>query len=297
MRLLVTGSAGQVGHALAALARQRRIDVRAYDRAALDVTDADAVDHAVAGAAGSGPLAVVNCAAYTAVDRAESEPEASFAVNRDGAAHLAAACDRHGAALVHVSTDYVFDGRRDEPYHEGDPVNPLSVYGESKWAGEEAVRQRLERHAIVRTAWVFSARGRNFVRTIARLLRERDEVRVVADQTGHPTWAGHLAEGLLTIGSGLASGGATGTFHLAGTPPTSWYGLAQAVLQEVRLPASRQRPTLLPISTEAYPTAARRPRCVLLSMERVRKHYISQDVEWAGGLPHALRSIPTYVDE
>ena len=203
MRLLVTGSNGQVGHAIAALARQRQMDVRAFDRSGLDITDAKAVEAAVADASGAEPLVVLNAAAYTAVDRAESEPEAAFAVNRDGPRYLAEACERHGAVLVHFSTDYVFDGMKGAPYLEGDAPNPLNVYGESKWAGEEAVRQRLERHAVIRTAWVFSARGSNFVRTMWRLAHEREVLRVVADQTGHPTWAGHLAEAALVIAGSL----------------------------------------------------------------------------------------------
>lgn len=271
--------------------------MRAFSRADLDITDADAVDRAVAEASGEGrPLAVVNAAAYTAVDRAESEPESAFAVNRDGAANVAAACERHDAALVHLSTDYVFDGTKGAPYDESDPANPLNVYGESKWAGEEAVRQRAPRHAVVRTAWVFSARGHNFARTMWRLAQEREEIRVVADQLGHPTWAGHLAEACLEIARGLASGGEGGTFHLAGAPPTSWHGLAESVVEAAREHVDVRTLRVLPISSAAYPTAAQRPAEVILSMERVCRQYRIAPLNWQEGVLRAVRAMPKETD-
>ena len=296
LRLLVTGAQGQVGRAVSALARGRGVDVRALTRSDLDVTDAHAVDLALASAVRgatpeAGPLAVLNCAAYTAVDRAESEPEAAFAVNREGAAHLAAACRTHGAALVHVSTDYVFDGVREAPYGPDDPVNPLGVYGESKWAGEEAVRGRLARHAIVRTAWVFSAHGKNFVRTMAGLVGARDEVRVVDDQTGHPTWAGHLAEGLVTVAERLASGGPAGTVHLAGDPAVTWHGLAAAVFAEASRARGVPPPRLVPVPTSAYPTAARRPRTVRLRVGRAREWYGVGGGDWREGVAAVVRDL------
>lgn len=166
---------------------------------------------------------------------------------------------------------------------EDDAVNPLNVYGASKWAGEEAVRQRLERHAIVRTAWVFSARGHNFARTMWRLAHERDEVRVVADQTGHPTWAGHFAEATLTIAARLASGGEAGTFHLAGAPATTWHGLAEAVVRAAE--ASGASPTrVLPIPSAEYPTPAARPPEVRLSMTRARGVFGVESLDWREGV-------------
>ncbi|MEL6616982.1 MAG: dTDP-4-dehydrorhamnose reductase [Bacteroidota bacterium] len=295
LHLLVTGAHGQVGHAVAALARQRQIPVCALSRADLDVTDAAAVDRAIAEAASGArgePLAVIHAAAYTAVDRAESEPVAAFAVNRDGAAHVAAACENHGASMVHLSTDYVFDGEKGAPYVEEDPVNPLNVYGESKWAGEETVRQRLERHVIVRTAWVFSARGHNFARTMWRLAQEREEIRVVADQTGHPTWAGHLAEACLRIARGLASGGEGGTVHVAGDPATTWFELAEAVVEAARAHSEVRTLRVLPIPTAAYPTAAQRPREVLLSVETARSRYGIGPLNWREGVLRAIPAMP-----
>ncbi|OZC01954.1 dTDP-4-dehydrorhamnose reductase [Rubricoccus marinus] len=291
MRILVTGANGQVGHAVAALARQKQMDVRAFARADLDITDAQAVDRAVADASGAGPLALVNAAAYTAVDRAENDREAAFAVNRDGPAHLAEACARHGAALVHLSTDYVFDGAKGAPYTEDDAPAPLNVYGESKWAGEEAVRQRLERHAIVRTAWVFSARGHNFIRTMWRLAHEREELRVVADQTGHPTWAGHLAEAVVVLARGLASGGEAGTFHVAGTPSTSWYGLAEAVVAQARASGESAVASVQPIPSSEYPTPAARPPEVRLAMENVARAYGLGAFRWQDGVEAVAREL------
>jgi dTDP-4-dehydrorhamnose reductase len=145
------------------------------------------------------PDLVINCAAYTAVDRAENESDQAFAVNRDGAAHLARACNTLRVPLIHISTDYVFDGQADRPYREDDATRPLGVYGLSKWQGEEAVRRHLTEHLIVRTAWLFGVHGHNFVKTILRLAREREELSVVADQHGCPTWTGDLAEALVTM--------------------------------------------------------------------------------------------------
>ena len=291
LRLLIPGAHGQVGRALAALAAREGVPTVALSRADLDVTDPAAVDQAVAAqVAGEGPLVVVNAASYTAVDRAESEPAAAFAVNRDGPAHLARACRRHGAALVHLSTDYVFDGESDTPYAEADPAHPLAVYGASKWAGEEAVREALDAHAILRTAWVISARPGNFATTMARLARERDALRVVADQWGHPTPASSVAGAALALARRLGAGEAVGTVHLGGEPATTWHGLAEAIVAGMRERGVRVAERVEPIPTEAYPTAARRPRNGLLNLARARA--LGLDVpDWRGGLDTILDQI------
>ncbi|MDX1420980.1 MAG: dTDP-4-dehydrorhamnose reductase [Rubricoccaceae bacterium] len=269
MKLLVTGAGGMLGRALAEEAEG--VELVALDRAGLDVTDAEAVRRAVGQHA---PAAVVNAAAYTAVDRAEAEPERAFAVNRDGAAHLAVACAEAGLPLLHVSTDYVFDGAKGTPYQEGDAPNPLGVYGQSKWDGEEAVRAALDAHVIVRTAWLFGVHGQSFVKTILRLAGERETLRVVADQRGCPTAAADLAAALLRIAHAVTEdAGRWGTYHLAGHPPTTWHGLAEAVVEEAR----RWRPLAVqsvePIRTEDYPTAARRPSVVALDGGKVERAF------------------------
>ena len=262
MTILLTGAGGQVGREVARLAPALGVEVAAFDRAALDVTDADAVRRRVADAA---PDAVVNAAAYTAVDRAEAEPDLAFAVNRDGARHLAEAASERGVPVVHVSTDYVFDGTQGAPYEPGDPVAPLGVYGASKAAGEDAVRAATDRHVILRTAWVFSRYGGNFVATMLRLAGERDRLAVVADQWGHPTAAADVARACLAAARRAAEGLA-GTLHVAGTPLATWHDLAaETVRLGVGLGAVPRVP-VDPIPTSAYPTPAARPGRVELAM-------------------------------
>jgi len=283
-RLLVTGASGQLGRALVEAAEG--VALVALDRAALDVTDAGAVRRAVEAHA---PDVVVNAAAYTAVDRAEAEPERAFAVNRDGAANLASACAAAGVPLLHVSTDYVFDGAKGTPYVEDDAPNPLGVYGRSKWEGEEAVRARLERHVIVRTAWVFGAHGHNFVRTILRLAAERETLRVVADQRGCPTAADDLARALLGVARAVIEvPGRWGTYHYAGQPPTSWYGFAEAVVEEARMWRSLAVRDVVPIRTDEYPTAARRPAEVALDCARIEAAFGIAAAPWRPALARVV---------
>lgn len=289
MNILVTGANGQVGRELVRCGAEAGIDVVALARADLDITDREAVRRTVEQAA---PDAVVNAAAYTAVDRAESEPEAAFAVNRDGAAHCAAACADAGIPLVHISTDYVFDGTKGEPYTETDAPNPLGVYGASKWAGEEAVRDRLDAHVILRTSWVFSAHGSNFVKTMLRLSREREELRVVADQRGNPTAAADIARAALRIVQRAATreDASWGTFHFAGTPATTWHGLAEAVVAEARRHGPVRTQRVEPIPTSAYPTPARRPADARLDCARIAR-------EWGIGPPGWQEAVARVVAE
>jgi dTDP-4-dehydrorhamnose reductase len=277
MTALVVGAGGQVGRELVLRAPQGA-SVAAFDRAGLDVTDGAAVERAVAE---HRPALVLNAAAYTAVDRAEEEPGRAFAVNRDGAAHLAAACARHGAALLHLSTDYVFDGTKAGPYGEDDPASPLGVYGRSKWEGEEAIRRALDRHVIVRVAWVFGPHGRNFVKTMARLAAGREELRVVADQRGGPTPAPAIADALWHIARQIGSGReGWGTFHFCGAPATTWHGLAEAAIDAARAlgPVACER--VLPIATADYPTPAARPANSVLACDRIRGSWGVAQPDW-----------------
>lgn len=252
-RVLVTGARGQLGTEVA-LNCPVGIALTAVDRTQLDIGDESAVMRLVDDLR---PDAIVNCAAYTAVDRAESERDAAFRINRDGGRHLAQAAQRAGARLVHVSTDFVFDGRKSSPYLPDDPTQPLGVYGDSKLAGELAVRAATGDTAlIVRTGWVYSAHGNNFVKTMLRLMQEKPELRVVADQIGTPTSAASLARALWTL---LANNAPPGTYHYSDAGAASWYDLACAT-RELAAPRLRKTPApILPIRTQDYPTPARRP--------------------------------------
>jgi dTDP-4-dehydrorhamnose reductase len=228
MRLLVTGAAGMLGRDVVAAAGDAGHEVAALARADLDITDAAAVRSAVLAAT---PDAVINCAAFTDVDGAETAEQQATAVNGAGAGHLATAVDETGALLVHVSSDYVFDGRAQEPYPEDAPTGPEGAYGRSKLAGEHAVAAAGGRSAIVRSAWVFGPHGKNFVDTMRRLGAEREEIAVVDDQIGCPTYTGHLAAALVEI----AERGTTGVLHVAGGGRCSWFDLAEATFEETGL--------------------------------------------------------------
>jgi dTDP-4-dehydrorhamnose reductase len=252
MRLVVTGAAGMLGHRVVAAARDRGHEVVATDLPELDLTNLIAVRAFLDRHA---PDAVINCAAYTDVDGAEGDEARATRINRDTALHLATAAPY----LVHVSTDYVFAGDADRPYLESDPPAPRTAYGRSKLAGEEAVLAAGDGHAIVRTAWLFGEGGRNFVDTILRLGRERDELRVVVDQVGSPTWTGHLAPALVDV----AERRATGILHAAGSGECSWHALAIEALS--RAGASAR---VLAIPSEEYPLPAPRPAYSVLGTER-----------------------------
>jgi dTDP-4-dehydrorhamnose reductase len=228
MRLLVTGAAGMLGRDVVAAAGDAGHEALALARADLDITDAAAVRAAVLAAQ---PDAVINCAASTDVDGAESAEAQATAVNGTGAGHVAAAAAAAGALVVHVSSDYLFDGTATEPYTEDAPVAPVGAYGRSKLAGEHAIAATDARSAIVRTSWLFGPHGKNFVDTMRRLGAEREEIAVVDDQVGCPTYTGHLAPALVEI----AERGTTGILHVAGAGSCSWFELAQATFEETGL--------------------------------------------------------------
>ena len=245
-RVLVTGAGGMLGQDLLTALEGR--EVGALTRAQLDVTDPRAVEAAV-----EGHDVVVNCAAWTAVDDAESHEGAAFAVNATAAGILATACARNDAWLLHLSTDYVFDGAADRPYPESAPLAPRSAYGRTKAAGEWAVRAELpDRHWILRTAWLYGAHGPNFVRTMSRLEAERETVDVVDDQRGQPTWTRDLAARIVET---VESGAPPGTYHATNAGETTWYGLARAVFELLGADPDRVRPT----TSETYVRPAPRP--------------------------------------
>lgn len=286
MTILLTGAMGQVGYEVSS--RRGARELIALDRAGLDICNTSAVDAAMDRYR---PKLVINAAAYTAVDKAESEPERAFAINRDGTAALAAACARLGIPLFHLSTDYVFDGTREAPYPEDAPTAPLGVYGQSKWQGEEAVRNQLPQHLIIRVAWVFGTHGNNFVRTMLRLGAMRPELRVVDDQRGAPTYAGAIADTLLGLADRVLAGEGLpwGTYHYTGEPVTSWYHFANVIFDEaLALGSIPTRPQVSPIPSSEYPTPARRPANSALdgSLALERLHLTRQP--WIDGLREVL---------
>ena len=263
MKILLIGATGQVGTDLMrtlpelgpVLATARDASPASGIQMALDVTDTDAIDRVVSEYR---PQLVVNASAYTAVDRAESERELAFRVNRDAPAAMARACERTGATFVHYSTDYVFDGSASSPYVETSTQSPQGVYGASKAAGEEAILAAGCDALILRTAWVYALHGQNFLRTMLRLASERDEVRVVADQTGCPTPSWLIAE--MTTRMLRSPATSAGTYHLVTSGQTTWHGFAQAIFDEAAVRGMLARvPAVRAIATSDYPTPARRP--------------------------------------
>jgi dTDP-4-dehydrorhamnose reductase len=254
--LLLFGAGGQVGQDIIARGGASGIEVAARARAQADIADADAVEQALRQAR---PQIVVNAAAYTKVDKAESERDEAFRVNATGPGLIAAACAAVGIPLIHLSTDYVFDGTKTTPYVESDPTAPLGVYGASKLAGEEAVWTRHKKHLILRTSWVYGKFGANFLKTVLRLAGERDELRIVADQHGSPTSTADIADAILALTPRLLAGdGHWGTYHFTGDGETNWCQFADEILSR-REKWLGSRPKLTPITTAEYPTPARRP--------------------------------------
>jgi dTDP-4-dehydrorhamnose reductase len=277
--LLVIGRDGQLARSLAERAPLSGIRAEHVGRPQIDLADAASIEAAIS--ASAAPF-VVNTAAYTAVDQAEREPELAWRINASAPRVIASAAAARGARLVHISTDYVFDGRGQSPYAEADQTAPLNTYGRSKLAGEMEVRSAGVDHVIVRTAWVYSPFGRNFVKTMLTLAEARPQISVVADQIGSPTSALDLADGLLRMIKSWrsdASKGAGETFHLAGTGETSWAGFA-AELFEASRSAGGPGARVLPIPTRDYPTPAVRPANSRLSSEKFERTFGYRAPNW-----------------
>lgn len=267
--ILVTGGAGQVGTALRQLAPRFGVDIVAPGRDELDLASPPSIEAMLHGRDWG---AVINCAAYTAVDKAESEPDAAFAVNAVGPEMLALETFARGVRLLHVSTDYVFDGSKQGLYTEDDPVAPLGVYGASKEAGERGVRAANPDHIILRTAWVVSPWGHNFIKTMLRLGAERKQLRVVDDQRGCPTSAINIAETLLTIAT---KGGPAGTYHFVNAGEASWCELARFVLDRAGMDVEVEA-----IATEQYPTPAKRPANSRLATDKLQQSFGIRPRPW-----------------
>lgn len=284
MRILVTGKNGQLATALFEIgSTDPDMEVVALDRTALDVCDEESVEHAVAAVE---PDIVVNAAAYTAVDKAESEQELAFAANAAGPRLLAMATARRGIPIIHVSTDYVYNGEKSGPYVEDDPVAPASVYGASKLAGEVAVAEANPKHIILRTAWVYSATGHNFVKTMLRLAADRDQLNVVDDQHGNPSYAPHLAQAILRVVRRLLEDPGLepwGVYHLAGTGSTTWCGLAREVFHCSEA-AGGPHSAVGAITTSEYPTPAKRPANSQLDCAKAKRTFGVELPQWQAGV-------------
>ncbi len=278
MKILVTGANGQVGWELVRRGHYQGHEIIGCGRDDLDIGNEQSVLTVLTKI---DPGLIINCAAYTAVDRAETEKEKAYGVNRDGPARLARNCAARQIPLVHLSSDYVFDGALTRPYRETDPVNPLGIYGKSKEAGEQEVRQGLAEHLIIRTSWVFGVHGHNFVKTMVRLGCEREELRVVDDQWGCPTSAADLAEGLLRICGIIAEKRPIpwGTYHYCGATRITWHGFAKLIFAIAgdRFPLRIKKITSVPSSE--FPTPARRPMNSVLDCARIKEAFGVEGVE------------------
>lgn len=274
MKVLLTGRTGQVGSALESVLAG---DLVATERSTLNLADSGAIRRVVREVK---PDAIVNAAAYTAVDRAESERELAMAINAAAPGALAEEARRLGALLVHYSTDYVFDGEKREPYVEDDAPNPLNAYGASKLAGEQAILASGCRYLILRTSWVYGPRGGNFMLTILRAARERPELRVVDDQVGAPTSSLAIARATAQL---LRTPGAAGLYHLSAAGKTSWCGFARAILERAAIATP-----VVPIRSADYPSPARRPRNSLLDNSRLRSAFSLSLPSWEEGLAEVM---------
>jgi dTDP-4-dehydrorhamnose reductase len=290
MKILVAGAQGQVARALYACAsREGRHVVETKGRPAFDLLQPQGLERTLGELK---PDLVINAAAYTAVDNAERDPATAYAINRDGAGTLADLAAMHDCPIIHISTDYVFDGSKVGAYVEDDATGPTGVYGRSKLAGEAAVAAANKRHIIVRTAWVYAARGSNFLRTMLRLARERSELRVVADQRGNPTYAVHLAEAILGIADriGMAQPSPWGIYHVAGTGDTTWHEFARAIVSAAH-PLGIVPVPVLPITTAEFPLPAKRPANSCLDCSKLQATFAERLPHWRDGLQACIAEL------
>lgn len=289
MRVLITGCNGQVGHCLTERLKSKA-EILALDYEGLDITDQKAVSKTVSDFK---PDYIINAAAHTAVDRAEQEVELSNAINHHGPQYLAQAVQQLNAVMLHISTDYVFDGTGEEPYVETDNTGPQGVYGQTKLSGELAVAQSCEKHLILRTAWVFGEHGNNFVKTMLRLAQTKDELNIVGDQFGGPTYAGDIADALIAMIDYIEQGQqpAWGIYHFAGMPYASWYEFAAKIFQLAeKKGVLTTQPKIVPIPTSAYPTPAKRPYNSRLDCSKTYNQFCIKPSDWQA----ALENIQAY---
>ncbi|MEA4948658.1 MAG: dTDP-4-dehydrorhamnose reductase [Petrimonas sp.] len=278
--VLVTGANGQLGQELQQMAKKTDTPFRFIytDADVLDITDAAQVEHFISE---NSIEYIINCAAYTAVDKAETDEELAYKINYTGAENLA----KSGVRIIHISTDYVFDGTANVPYKEDASTNPLSVYGKSKLRGEEAIREFADEWIIIRTSWLYSEFGNNFVKTMLRLLNERDELNIVADQRGTPTYAADLAEMILVILE--CDEWKSGIYHFSNLGETTWFGFTEKIKELAAVNDCR----LIPVSTDEYKTAAVRPMYSVLDKSKIQSAFRVVIPQWEDGLKRCLKKL------
>ena len=290
MRVLITGARGQVGQELLRSA-PKDWQVHGLSSSELDITDAQQV---MATVQALQPQLIINTAAYTLVDQAESNSLQAYAVNQYGAANLAKAAEVLDCPLLHLSTDYVFSGKHTHPYTEQDAAAPCSVYGHSKWLGEQAVREFCPQHIILRTSWVFGMHGNNFVKTILRLGQERDVLSIVSDQVGGPTSTRSITQLLWQIAEQYRSTGDClwGTYHFSGAPACSWYTFAHEIFQQAtELKLIQHSPVLTPINSRDYHTPAKRPAYSVLDNSKIQQQFNIRSSDWKSELKYMLKAL------
>jgi len=290
MKVLITGANGQLGRELLRLGHTADFEVYSLTRQQLDITNEIRIQQVFKRIS---PSLVINAAAYTHVDRAENEPELAFAVNQNGPAYLARYCADNQLALIHISTDYVFDGTKGRPYQEDDPITPLGVYGQSKAQGEAAVRSILSNHIIVRTSWLYGVYGHNFVKTILKLASEKKDLRVVDDQLGSPTCAADLAKAVLTISGKIGANEKFdwGTYHYCGKGITSWHGLAEKIIELAAPYIALKTRQVTAITTAEWPTPVKRPPYSVLDCTRLKSQFGIKPEPWQQSLQQTIAGI------
>lgn len=284
-KILITGGQGQIAQALCQHTRAKEVQLTACSRSNLDITSPPSIEQAISQFS---PDFIINTAAYTAVDKAENERERALQVNHLGTQHLAAACRHHQIPLIHLSTDYVFDGTARSAYHEDDLTNPVNHYGYSKWLGEQAIREICDQYIILRVSGVFSEYATNFFKTILNLATDRNELRVVADQITCPTYAGHIADVIYSL---IAQPPQWGTYHYCDAPAVSWHEFASTIIQEARHYRTLQIQTIHAIPSTEYPTAAKRPAYSVLSCTKIEKNYGIKQAEWKHPIKQIIKAL------
>lgn len=287
MKVLVTGAGGQLGNTLTEMLAPF-YEVIGLNRDALDITDVSKVTTMINQ---NKPAFVINAAAYTAVDKAENDSEQAHKINKVGPENLAKVCQTNGIPLIHISTDYVFNGEKKTPYTEDDCPQPINVYGDSKWQGEEAVRSIATKSIILRVSWVFGLHGNNFVKTIQRLSRERKSLKIVNDQQGCPTATENISKVLLQILDKIKSPGfeSYGTYHYCDSPATNWHAFAEAIIHETKQYESLAIEHILPIPTADYPTPAKRQKNSQMDCSKIREKLGIEQYSWQSALKNLIK--------